>query len=419
MVDTDNRIVLGHSDPSTATSLAQVGREWANGELRREVCIDLAHPHRIAVFGKVGTGKSHTLGVLIEEIALQDAGSAVVLDPIGIYWGLLHPSDEKKLCKTWGLVPRKFDARIFTLKGALPGGFSSAEVQEFAFHGANLSVDEYLRLLNIDTNTQMASVLQVGLVEMNKRIAREQHPKDYSLDDLQTVMLRGFKGNIHPTAQRSLNARFIRTKSWDLFDTRLPAIDSVVARAGLSVATVGWIRFLPPEFPHELLFGVVSDALLRAKHRLLFEELKARTAALHRDRRVHNQAAERSWLVLDEAKFFIPPGATGRTREIVAEYVEQGRNLYASLIIATQSPELIDAAVLSQTDVVIAHRLSTHGNMKALAERVRSRTPSQISDLLNSLPVEPGFAAAFDDTRDEPVVFKVRPRLSYHPGGDI
>lgn len=417
MADSETTIVLGQSGLGAPPRLAQIGREWVDGKLGRDVVIDFAHPHRIVVFGKVSTGKSHTLGVLTEEIALQEAGRVIVLDPLGTFWGLARPSSERKLCKQWNLTPRAFPAKIFSLKGALPGDFDHREVTQFAFHGADLSVDEYLRILDIDPQSQMANVVQVGLVEMNKRIGRQQHSEAYSLDELQTIMIRGFKGNIHPTSQKSLQARFLRTKSWDIFDADLPSMDTVVSADGLSVAAVGWIRFLPKHLPHELLFGVVSDALLRAKYRLLFDELKKRTAAMQGGRSKY--VPQRSWLILDEAKWFIPPEKANRTRKIVEQYVEQGRNLYASVIIATQSPELIDPAVLSQTDVVIAHRLSTHENMKALAQRVRSQTPSQINDLLNDLPTEPGFAAGFDDTRDEPVVFKVRPRLSLHIGGDI
>jgi hypothetical protein len=417
MADSETTIILGQSGLGTRPKLASIGREWVDGKLARNVVIDFAHPHRIAVFGKVGTGKSHTLGVLTEEIALQKAGRVIVLDPLGTFWGLTRPSPERKLCEQWGLTPHAFSATIFSLKGALPGGFKQGAITQFAFHGADLSVDEYLRLLDIDPQTQMANVVQVGLVEMNKRIGRQQHSKEYSLDELQTIMIRGFKGNIHPTSQKSLQARFLRTKSWDIFDADLPSVDNVVSADGLSVAEVGWLRFLPKHLPHDLLIGVVSDALLRAKHRLLFDELKDRTATMQSGSRSH--VADRSWLILDEAKFFIPPDKTSRTRKIVAEYVEQGRNLFASVIIATQSPELIDAAVLSQTDVVIAHRLSTHENMKALSKRVRSQTAGQINDLLNDLPAEPGFAAGFDDTRNEPVVFKIRPRISLHIGGDI
>ncbi|MDY6768937.1 MAG: DUF87 domain-containing protein [Candidatus Nanohaloarchaea archaeon] len=53
--------------------------------------LDVARPHVMGVFGKRGTGKSYTLGVLAEELKqadeeVQDNLSSLMIDSMGIFW---------------------------------------------------------------------------------------------------------------------------------------------------------------------------------------------------------------------------------------------------------------------------------------------------------------------------------------------
>ena len=50
--------------------------------------VDLDRPHAGLVVGKRGSGKSHTLGVLAEELAATDGVAPVVLDPLDAFAGL-------------------------------------------------------------------------------------------------------------------------------------------------------------------------------------------------------------------------------------------------------------------------------------------------------------------------------------------
>lgn len=55
--------------------------------------MDLDRPHAGVVVGKRGSGKSHTLGVLVEEAARADGVAPVVLDPMDALGGLAAGSD--------------------------------------------------------------------------------------------------------------------------------------------------------------------------------------------------------------------------------------------------------------------------------------------------------------------------------------
>ena len=62
-----------------------IGKDMETGDPFSIAC---EKSQRILICGKTGTGKSYTLGVLIEELA--DIGEDIVLlaDPQGIYWAM-------------------------------------------------------------------------------------------------------------------------------------------------------------------------------------------------------------------------------------------------------------------------------------------------------------------------------------------
>lgn len=55
--------------------------------------LDVDRPHAALVVGKRGTGKSYTLGVLAEELAMAPGVAPVVVDPMGVPDGLRAPGE--------------------------------------------------------------------------------------------------------------------------------------------------------------------------------------------------------------------------------------------------------------------------------------------------------------------------------------
>ena len=81
--------VLGRDAPADAGPVAELGRFLArDGSEGAPVGLDLDRPHAGVVVGKRGTGKSYTLGVLVEELAGAAGVAPVVVDPMGVFAGL-------------------------------------------------------------------------------------------------------------------------------------------------------------------------------------------------------------------------------------------------------------------------------------------------------------------------------------------
>jgi DNA helicase HerA-like ATPase len=76
--------VLGRDDGDGPVADVGVYRAL-DGSRGAPVALDLDRPHAVAVVGKRGYGKSHTLGVLLEELAAAPGLAPVVVDPMGTF----------------------------------------------------------------------------------------------------------------------------------------------------------------------------------------------------------------------------------------------------------------------------------------------------------------------------------------------
>src|SRR5882672_634029 len=188
-----DKIIIGRSSGSTSGKLAYLGKRFAGGKLGSKVYIDLGRTHRIMVFGQTGNGKSYTLGVLAEEISDHAAGDLLILDPMSIFWALSRANEKDLIDNHWGVAGKKYKSNLFALKGSMPENGAGTE---FALHGHEFSVDEILRVLRIDPGTQMASAVQTGVNELDKKIRSGIQDSRYSLTDIADQTFRSFRAVI-------------------------------------------------------------------------------------------------------------------------------------------------------------------------------------------------------------------------------
>ena len=124
------------------------------------------------------------------------------------------------------------------------------------------------------------------------------------------------------------------------------------------------------------------------------------------------------WMFIDEAHLFMPRDGHSLAGDVlVNEWLRQGRQPGLSLVLATQQPSALDPIVLSQSDIIVCHRLTSQEDISAL-EKVRPTYMRQgIADSIRKMGKGKGVAFIVDDTSEASHVVQMRPRLSWH-GGD-
>ena len=128
-------VVFGSESKGTESILVGKMAERGVGD---RVWLDTAKEHVVAIIGKRGSGKSHTLGVLAEGLGSADEQvmrtktkrAVILLDTLGIFWtsryvpsaDMEHEDIKRQLgmLKLWGLTAYPMSTEVF-----LPAGFES------------------------------------------------------------------------------------------------------------------------------------------------------------------------------------------------------------------------------------------------------------------------------------------------------
>jgi DNA helicase HerA-like ATPase len=126
--------------------------------------------------------------------------------------------------------------------------------------------------------------------------------------------------------------------------------------------------------------------------------------------RVEGAVDRLPWLLLDEAHAFTDGVAAGALRRILT----CGRAPGVSLALATQRPSALPAVAVSQSDLLVAHRLTSERDLDALA---RARPTYLDTALAEQLPTGAGDVVVVDDATETVHAARVRRRHTPH-GGD-
>ena len=137
--------------------------------------------------------------------------------------------------------------------------------------------------------------------------------------------------------------------------------------------------------------------------------LAAAATALY-DARLAARTNRLPWLLVDEAHAF----TDGVARRPLRRLVTRGRQPGVSCVLATQRPSTVPATTVSQTDLLVAHRLTSAVDIDAL----QAAQPTYLDgDFAARLPETTGDALVVDDSTESVHCVTVRERRTPHGGG--
>ena len=122
--------------------------------------------------------------------------------------------------------------------------------------------------------------------------------------------------------------------------------------------------------------------------------------------------------MIDEAHEFLPSEGTTAATDALIQVIREGRQPGVSLVLATQQPGKIHSDVMTQCDLVLSHRLTSKLDINALNNVMQSYLPFAISKYLDELPRSRGVVLVLDDKQERIYPMQVRPRISWHGGGE-
>jgi DNA helicase HerA-like ATPase len=105
-------------------------------ETEANVYLDASKSRAILICGKRGSGKSYTMGVIIEELHRAADVTILVVDPMGIFHTMSLPnSEQESIVWDWGDSPRALPVKVIVPGDPIDRYGGSDIVQEMERRG--------------------------------------------------------------------------------------------------------------------------------------------------------------------------------------------------------------------------------------------------------------------------------------------
>lgn len=386
--------------------MLNIGKDIKGNEL---VYLDSTRSRAVLVCGKRGSGKSYTLGVVVEE--LLEAGNilVIIVDPMGIYHPMaLSNRDQEEMLWNWGLSAKGVPTLLLVPGDpeTLYGGRQVIEVMEsrgvrfrqFRINPADLSPDAWCELFDLSISDVMGIAL-FRAVQHLKRRQKENFFIPDILDEIESDSL------VQDRTRQALLNRLEMAQDWDIFSTRYQELWEVFDPKSVNIIDLSTLD--PGPLGRR---NLVVDVLAR-------DIFKRRTIARRKEELGLIGELPRVWVLIDEAHQFVPSGKTTLAKEALIRWAKEGRQPGLSLVVASQQPSAIDNEVITQCDVIIAQKLTNSADIQAVNALSQDYMGAELKTYVRKLSRR-GEAVLVDDEQEKVIMLQVRPRKSYHGGGE-
>ena len=365
------------------------------------------------------SGKSYTMGVIAEGIydlpdEIKKNLAVVMLDTMGIYWTMKYPNNkEKELLDEWELESEGINVQIFT-----PVGFYDEYKEKgiptdfpFSIKTSEINAEEWCMIFNVSITDPIGILIERIINNL------KEEGIDYGIKDIAKAV--EIDDRSEKSIKDAVENRFLVADKWGLFSKEGTLIEELVIPGQITILDVSaYTTTAGAENLRSLVIGLVAQKLFvqRMVSRRAEEE-----AAITEEIHFFEEERERKkepivWLIIDEAHEFLPnKGKTPATLPLIT-VLREGRQPGISLVLASQQPGKIHNDVITQSDIVIAHRITANVDVQALGGLMQSYMREGLDKQLNLLPTEEGAALVFDDTNEKLYPIRVRPRYSWHGG---
>ena len=425
-------IIVGQNqmgkNPKAALLLGAVSElTTAKSRMNWGVWLDAEFPHVILIVGKRGSGKSYDLGIIAEALCAPTGSviargterfAMILFDTQSQFLTLAEPSgltdEQQTLLGRWDIpVEPIIKPTIYRPKGTPIIGDNEVE---FALRPGDLSAADWAALCELDQFSPMGQCLHK---------ARAAMPDVFSLQQMIDWLQTDEAADEHVEGTRvGLKWRLDAQQSTNLFDE---TAEDICIRLG-TVGAKGVIQLADLE---EAVKAVIVAVIMRkliswagpAQRRRKMAAMRGEDAPLE-----DGEVAPRIWTLIDEAHLICPAQGHTAARPVVVDYVKLGRDAGLSLVLATQQPSAIDTDAISQSDIVIIHKLTIDPDINSATARMPAPGPKgvhkgQSTTLIGDMgavtrTLEGGQSIFADAESNRAFIMRSRPRVTPHGGGE-
>jgi len=387
--------------------------------LSNSIYMDVARSHVVLVAGKRGSGKSYTLGVIAEEMANLPIDVAkniapLIFDTMGIFWTMKFKNEkEKEILHAQKLEPKELPVRTFAPFGKMED-YKSKNIPidyAFAIEASELEAEDWILTFNLSMTSQEGVLIEKIVTELKE--TRES----FTIEEIREKIT--LQEQISQETKNIALALFQAADTWGIFARTGTGtkISDLVEAGKTSILDLSVYSSIGAFNVRALVIGLVSRKLF--KQRIDARKKEEIQAIQHGvDYLTYRTKREMPlvWIIIDEAHEFLPKEGKTPATDALVQLLREGRQPGISLALATQQPGQIHRDVMTQSDIVISHRLTAKPDIDALNSIMQTYLLENIQQTMDKLPGLKGSAIILDDNSERIYPMRIRPRLTWHGG---
>lgn len=387
--------------------------------LSNKIFMDVARSHVVLVAGKRGSGKSYTLGVIAEELCnlpeeVSQNIASLIFDTMGIYWTMKFENEkDRKLLQDWKLKSKNLPVKVF-----VPFGYYDSYLEKgipidekFALDVTELNPEDWIITFGLDITNPISILIQRVLSRLKER-------GSFDIDKIISSIEADEK-----TQQEIKNAAiglFEAAEEWGIFakgNERPTEVKDLVTAGTTSVLDLSVYNSVGAFNIRALVISLVSRKIFNQRmDARKKEEIESVSKGMNISFISEKKDNPLIWMFIDEAHEFLPLNSRTAATDALVQLLREGRQPGISLVLATQQPGQIHRDVMTQSDIVISHRVTSQPDLEALNYIMQSYLLQGISTYMNELPSLKGSAIILDDNSERIYPVRIRPRFTWHGG---
>jgi len=388
--------------------------------LSNNLFMDVVRSHVILIAGKRGSGKSYTLGVLAEELTnlpkeVSQNIASIIFDTMGIYWTMKYPNEkDKQLLTEWDLKAKNLPVKIF-----VPFGYYDDFVEKgipvdyrFALDISELNAEDWLITFGLDLINPVSVLIERTLHKLKEEM------KKFTIKEIIESLEKDKKSE-----KETINATrglFEAADTWGIFakyEEKPTKIRDLLNSGQTSVLDLSVYNSIGAFNVRALVISLVSRKIFneRMTSRKI-EEVKSIAKGIDYTSSTEKKETPLIWMFIDEAHEFLPLNEKTIATDALVQILREGRQPGISLVLATQQPGKIHTDVMTQSDIVLSHRVTSAPDVNALNHIMQSYLTNTIQQHMDDLPTLKGSAIILDDNSERIYPMRIRPRFTWHGG---
>ena len=387
--------------------------------LSNKIFMDVARSHVILVAGKRGSGKSYTLGVIAEELSnlakeTSQNIASLIFDTMGIYWTMKFQNEkDKELLREWDLKPKNLKIKVFVPFGHYDNYLAKGIPvdEKFALDVTELNSEDWVITFGLD-------IINPVSVLIERTITKLKQEGSFGIKEIISNLERDEK-----TPRETKNAAvglFEAAETWGIFsETQEQAtqVKDLISAGMTSVLDLSVYNSIGAFNVRALVISLISRKIFNQRmDARKKEEIESISQGLDFSSAPEKKENPLVWLFIDEGHEFLPKEGKTIATDALVQLLREGRQPGISLVLATQQPGQIHRDVMTQSDIVISHRVTSQPDLEALNQIMQSYLLESIKKYMDDLPSLKGSAIILDDNSERIYPMRIRPRFTWHGG---